>query len=79
MNLDGTNVHQIGASKISKYNKNPVFTPDGKSILFLAGTEVNRSNRPIFSLWKVDLDGKDSRRLSQSGLFTDPVHWNPTR
>ena len=60
---------------VSRYNQQPVFLPDGKSILFLAGTERNASSRYIFSLWKVELDGSKPIRIAESKLFTDPLHW----
>jgi len=45
--------------------------------LFLAGTESNASSRAIFSLWVVDTDGKNARRIADSGLFTNPLGWKP--
>src|SRR5262245_45744999 len=46
-------------TQISRYNQGPVFAPDGKQVLFLAGTKWNADSRPIFSLWSVDTDGKN--------------------
>lgn len=66
----------LGATSISRYNKNPVFTPDGKKILFLAGTEWNAGSRPIFSLWSIDCDGKNAKQVVDSQLFSDPSHWS---
>ena len=75
MKRDGSTTTALGITRISKYNQNPVFVPDGKGILFLAGTEENGFGRAIFSLWQVDVDGKNARRIADSGLFTDPQHW----
>jgi Tol biopolymer transport system component len=77
MNRDGSGTRPLGITEISRYNKSPAFRPDGKAILFLAGTESGSGNRPIFSLWQVDVDGKNPRRIADSGLFTDPLHWQP--
>jgi Tol biopolymer transport system component len=77
MNRDGSGATPLGITSISKYNQSPVFRPDSKAILFLAGTEKNSFSRPIFSLWQVDLDGKNARRIADSGLFTDPGNWKP--
>ena len=74
---DGSDARPLGITRISKYNQNAVFLPDGKAILFLAGTESNMFGRAIFSLWQVDIDGKNARRIADSGLFTDPQHWKP--
>ncbi len=64
-------------TRISKHNKSPVFLPDGKAILFLASTEWNAFTRPIFSLWQVEVDGKNAHRIADSGLFTNPQRWKP--
>ncbi len=77
MKRDGTSVKPLAITEVSRYNSNPVFRPDGSGILFLAGTEWNASNRPIFSLWQVDVDGRNARRIADSGLFTDPLRWKP--
>jgi TolB protein len=76
MKLRTTDARSLGMTTVSRYNQQPIFLPDGKSILFLAGTESNASNRPIFSLWKVGLDGSKPSRIAESKLFTDPLHWN---
>lgn len=58
----------------SRYNRYPDFFPDGSRILFLAGTEFNAGNRPIYSLWQVSLAGQ-TNVIASSKLFTDPEHW----
>jgi Tol biopolymer transport system component len=77
MNRDGTQPRPLGVTSVSRYNQSPKFLPDGKTILFLAGTEWNASSRPIYSLWQVDTEGKNSRRIAESGLFTSPLQWKP--
>lgn len=77
MKRDGSPTRPLGITSISKYNQLPVFLPDGRALLFLAGTENNAFNRSIFSLWRVDVDGKNARCIADSGLFTDPQHWKP--
>lgn len=71
--LDG-HEKALGVTAVSRYNKNPVLTNDGR-ILFLAGTAWNSGSRPIFSLWSVKTDGTSSRQLAGSDLFTDPQRW----
>jgi len=77
MSPDGTDIRPLGVTRISGYNIRPVFLPGGKGIVFLAGTESNAYSRAIFSLWQVDVDGSHARRIAESGMFTDPVHWRP--
>jgi Tol biopolymer transport system component len=73
MNRESGNCRSLGVTKISHYNKNPVLTPDGKRVLFLAGSEWNASSRPIFTLWSVDLDGNNQKRVITSEVLTDPL------
>ena len=77
MDRQNGNSRSLATTQISRYNQHPVFTPDGKRILFLAGTEWNASSRPIFSLWSVDTDGKNAKQIATSGLFTGPLNWSP--
>ena len=79
MNSDGTSPKPLHVTKISRYNDNAVFMPDGKSILFLAGTESWAGNGPLFDLWQVNVDGTNLRQIADSGLFTSPAHWKPRR
>lgn len=74
MPVAGGDARPLGMTTVSRYNQQPAFLPDGKSILFLAGTERNASSRYIFSLWKVELDGSKPIRIVESKLFTDPLH-----
>lgn len=67
----------LGVTHISRYNQNPVITPDGTKVLFLAGTEWNAGSRPIFSLWSIGMDGRNAVEIADSGLFTDPAGWQP--
>ncbi len=73
--LDGTDLRPLGVTAVSPYNHGPAFFPDGKAILFLAGTGHNAQNRPIFGLWKAGLDGGRPVRIAEDALFTDPMHW----
>jgi Tol biopolymer transport system component len=75
MTSAGLDIRPLAITAVSKYNQCPVFLPGGQSIMFLAGTEWNASSRPIFSLWKVGLDGSKPSRIADSKLFTDPLHW----
>jgi Tol biopolymer transport system component len=75
MTRAGGAARPLGMTTVSRYNQQPGFLPDGKNIIFLAGTEMNASSRYIFSLWKVGLDGSKPSRIAESRLFTDPLHW----
>lgn len=77
MDANGTNIKPLQVNKISAYNQNAVFTPGGKSVLFLAGTETNAGGRAIFSLWMVGVNGKNAKRVADTRLFTNPPTWKP--
>ncbi len=72
--LDGQQ-EPLGVTTVSRYNQNPVVTNDGR-IIFLAGTAWNSGNRPIFSLWSVNVDGTSPKQLAGSDLFTRPLQWS---
>jgi Tol biopolymer transport system component len=76
MTSDGKDARPLGVTTVSRYNQKPAFVPDGKAVVFLAGTEWNQFNRPIFSLWKVRLDGSKPTLIADSKIFTDPLHWS---
>lgn len=58
----------------SRYNRYPDLFPDGKRLVFLAGTTFSRGNQPIYSLWEVTLAGQ-TNELASSDLFTNPTQW----
>lgn len=62
----------VGAK--ARYNRYPDFFPDGQRIIFLAGTDFNAGNRPIYSLWEVSMNGQ-TKELASSDLFTNPTNW----
>lgn len=67
----------LNVTSVSRYNQNPVFAPDGKSIYFLAATKRNYGGRGIYSLWKVNTSGKNPEQIADSRLFTSPRNWQP--
>ena len=75
MNSDGTKQTPLTITRFSHSNQNPVFMPDGKSILFLAGLTSNASGRYILSLWKVNTDGTAPHQIADTELFSHPLTW----
>lgn len=70
MDRDGSSGVPIDVtSTVSKYNQSPVFTPDGKGILFLTARKWASGNRPVLSLWQVDTDGNNPRCVATSDLL----------
>ncbi|HEY7161394.1 MAG TPA: hypothetical protein VH815_09040, partial [Acidobacteriota bacterium] len=79
MKTDGSDINCLNVTRISHYNQQPTFLPDGKTILFLAGTDKNLGNRAIYSLWQVDTDGRNAEQIADSSLFTHPQRWKMER
>lgn len=77
MDRDGSNLRSLDITNVSTYNQQPTYLPDGKSLLFLAGTETSADSRPLFSLWQVNVDGSQTRMVADESLFIDPSRWNP--
>jgi hypothetical protein len=65
----------LGVTKLAPYNQNPRFAADGKSVLFLAGTDENRGGRAIYSLWRVNITDGKLEQVADSSLFTNPERW----
>lgn len=74
---DGSNARPLGITRIGRYNQQPRFMPDGRSLLYLAGRESNAGSRAIYSLWQVDVDGTNAHEIANSSLFTNPSKWKP--
>ncbi len=68
-------VTSTGATAVSRYNRWPVFSPDGTKIYLLAGTSRNQQSRAIFSFWSIDLASGTATQIADSGLFTDPTNF----
>jgi Tol biopolymer transport system component len=67
---DGSNPIAIGVTAaVSRYNQSPVFTPDGKGIVFLAARTFGVGNRPVLSLWRVEASGANPWCLADSHLL----------
>lgn len=77
MVLDDSKAKALFAISFSRYKQEPTFPLDGKSIFFLAGVENNAGSRPIFSLCKTGMDGKNPQEIADIGLFTNPMKWKP--
>lgn len=74
MRSDGTNPRKIVSAS---YDASPVFTRNGKCILFLRFESDAVSRR--YELWQVDVTGKNLRRIADSSLFDNPLAWIPKK
>lgn len=74
MNADGTGkrqlTHLVGAAFA------PVFSPDGKSVVFASNWEDRQGKGRNFELYRINLDGKDLVRLTHTGNFNSFPHFS---
>jgi Tol biopolymer transport system component len=77
MSLDRKTPVALHVTTLARYNQNPRFSADGKSVYFLAGTEQNWGNRAIYSLWRVNVTDGKLNKIADSDLFTSPARWRP--
>lgn len=77
MDMQTREARSLGATAVSGHNGNLVFSADGQTLYFLAGTESNRFSRPIYSLWSIDVDSGATTPIARSDLFTDSMTWSP--
>ena len=64
---DADGKHQKQVTNLKGANWAPVFTPDGKKILFASNYEYDRGFP--FNLYLVDLDGKNLEKVTYSHQF----------
>lgn len=72
-NADGSNVHQV--TNMAGANWAPVFTPDGKRILFASNYEYERGFP--FNLYLVNVDGTGLEKVTYSGMFDAFAMFSP--
>ncbi len=74
MNADGTGkrqlTHLVGAAFA------PVFSPDGKALVFASNWEDRQGKGRNFELYKVNLDGTCLERLTYTGNFNSFPHFS---
>ena len=75
-NADGTAERRITA-KLDAYYR-PRFTPNGDRVFFCKEEWPDGpTGSPRFSLWRVDVDGKNLQKVASSRLFDEPLKWRP--
>jgi Tol biopolymer transport system component len=75
MNMRTKKVKQLNVIRETRLCRSPVFTPDGKRILFLGG--VNPAGGAHSGLYQVDRTGANLRLIAGSDLFYNPTSWRP--
>jgi Tol biopolymer transport system component/tRNA A-37 threonylcarbamoyl transferase component Bud32 len=77
MARDGSKPRSLGITSVSRFNRHPAFTPDGKCVLFLADVEPNARIHPIYEMWQVSANGGEPKRIADRELFSSPLGWKP--
>ncbi len=77
MDLAANTMRPLGVTSVSSYNSQPIYCGAGGRILFLAATHSTWNGPDLESLWEVDANTGKTRRIADTDLFTDPLHWKP--
>lgn len=75
MDSDGRNKRQL--THLAGAAFAPVFTPDGKGIVFASNHHDQAGKGRTFDLFKVDLDGANLERITYTGGFNSFPHFSP--
>lgn len=75
MNADGTGKRQV--TKLPGAAFAPIFTPDGKGLVFASNHHDQNGKGRGFDLFRVNLDGTGLERLTWTGLFNSFPHFSP--
>ncbi|MBI4911128.1 MAG: TolB family protein [Acidobacteria bacterium] len=75
MDADGKNKRQV--TKLPGAAFAPIFTPDGKALLFSTNHHDREGKGRAFDLFKVNLDGTGLERITWTGTFNSFPHFSP--
>jgi len=75
MNADGTGKRQV--TKLPGAAFAPIFTPDGKGLVFATNHHDHDGKGRNFDLFRIKLDGTGLERLTWTGLFNSFPHFSP--
>ena len=75
MNADGTGKRQLTQLPGSAFA--PIFTPDGRAVVFAANHHDDNGRGRGFDLFKVNLDGSGLERITWTGGFNSFPHFSP--
>jgi TolB protein len=75
MDADGKNKRQVTHLPGAAFA--PIFTPDGKALVFASNHHDNNGKGRSFDLFKVNLDGTGLERLTFTGTFNSFPHFSP--
>jgi TolB protein len=75
MEADGRNPRQV--TRLGGAAFAPVFTPDGKSLVFASNHHDRGGKGRTFDLFKVDLDGGGLEQITFTGTFNSFPHFSP--
>ena len=75
MNADGTGKRQV--TKLPGAAFAPIFTPDGKGIVFATNHHDRDGKGREFDLFRINLDGIGLERITWSGLFNSFPQFSP--
>jgi Tol biopolymer transport system component len=75
MNADGSAKRQVTNLPGAAFA--PVFTPDGRGIVFATNHHDNQGKGRSFDLFRINLDGTGLDRITWTGVFNSFPHFSP--
>ena len=75
MDADGEHKHQVTHLPGAAFA--PIFTPDGKGLIFASNHHDNAGKGRMFDLFRVNLDGTGLERITTTGIFNSFPHFSP--
>lgn len=75
MDADGQNKRQV--TRLPGAAFAPVFTPDGKGLLFASNHHDQDGKGRLFDLFRIGLDGQGLERITTTGGFNSFPHFSP--
>ncbi|MEI6592770.1 MAG: hypothetical protein WCL47_05985 [Holophagaceae bacterium] len=75
MNADGTGKRQV--TRLPGAAFAPIFTPDGKGIVFGSNHHDDQGRGRGFDLFRINLDGTGLERITWTGVFNSFPHFSP--
>ena len=67
MNADASRPTQLTSSKAQ--NEYPIWTPDGKRIVYASNEVINAEGVPNYDIWIMDIDGTNRTQLTVNGSW----------
>ena len=78
MRPDGSDLKQLTSTADGRVSAlQPIWSPDGRQLLFISGAETSGDAIHLVDLWSIDADGSNLRRVTDTPAGYNAVAWLP--